>query len=262
MKSNARRALGSVLAVMAVLASRPVSVPARQPPPLAGPHNRGEVRALAKGKVLVASRALVDPNFVETVILLVEFTNKGAVGLVLNRQTDIPLSRLFTGPEGLHTAGARLFQGGPVEINGILGLVRASTSIADRHIVRDIYLVNSRESLENLAASGASPERYRVYAGYSGWGSEQLQRETMTGAWSVIDGDSKIVFDRTPDTLWDRLLKRTGGVQARTEEPSAGFGPAAAGGARGRALMLGPLAGRRPPRPPMREPTGSPRTRP
>ena len=53
-----------------------------------------------------------------------------------------------------------------------------------------------------------------MYAGYSGWGAEQLQRETMSGAWSVLDGDAKVVFDRNPDTLWDRLIKRTGGLLA------------------------------------------------
>ena len=95
------------------------------------------------------------------------------------------------------------------------GHVRLGVGAGDRHVLGDVYLVNSRESLDALIAGGAAPERCRVYAGYSGWSAEQLQRETISGAWSVLDGDARIIFDRNPDTLWDRLIKRAGGLEAR-----------------------------------------------
>ena len=83
----------------------------RQEPPLTGQQRRGVVRALSVGKILVASPELRDPNFLETVVLLVDFSSQGAVGLILNRQTDVPVSRVFTGPGGLHTGRAVLFLG-------------------------------------------------------------------------------------------------------------------------------------------------------
>jgi putative transcriptional regulator len=191
----------------------------RQESPLSREQRHGVVRALATGKLLVASRELRDPNFAETVVLLVQFSSEGAVGLILNRQTDVPVSRVFTGPEGLRAGCALMFLGGPVEVQGILGLARGTPGGSDRHVVNDVYLVNSRESLDGLIADGAVPERCRVYAGYSGWGAEQLQRETIAGAWAVLDGSSRIVFDPAPDTLWDRLIKVAGGLQASAPPP-------------------------------------------
>ena len=142
---------GVVALWLALAGVRPAGarLAAGQPPPLAGPGNRGEVRALRTGKILVASRELRDPNFVETVVLLVEFDPKGgAVGFIVNRRTDVPVSRVFTGPEGLRAGRALLFLGGPVEVKNIMGLTRNASSPQDRHVVGDVYLVPSFESLE------------------------------------------------------------------------------------------------------------------
>ena len=211
-----RIAASGALAIVAcaLAATLPASRVQAQEPPLNGGQRRGEVRALSTGKILVASRDLRDPNFAETVVLLVDFSSKGAVGLILNRQTDVPVSRVFTGPEGLNARRALVFLGGPVEVRGILGLARGSVAPGQRPVTADVYLVNSRESLDALIAGGAAPERCRVYAGYSGWGAEQLQQETISGAWSVLEGHARIVFDRDPGTLWDRLIKFAGGLQA------------------------------------------------
>lgn len=183
--------------------------------PLNGEQNRGTVRALATGKVLVAGRSLRDPNFFHTVVLLVDFSADGAVGLVLNRRTDVPISRVFTGPEGLRAGRSLLFQGGPVDVKGILGLARGVTAFQNRHVVKDVYLVNSREALDGILESGTTMDRCRVFAGYSGWGAEQLQREVIAGAWSVLDGNGRIAFDPHPDTLWDRLIRLAGGLQVQ-----------------------------------------------
>jgi putative transcriptional regulator len=183
--------------------------------PLNGEQNRGTVRALAKGKILVAARSLRDPNFLETVVLLVDFSADGAVGLILNRQTDVPISRVFTGPEGLRAGRSMMFLGGPVEVKGVLGLARGANAWQNRHVVKDVYLVNSRESLDALLEAGTSSDRCRIYAGYSGWGAEQLQNEVISGAWSVLDGNGRIAFDPEPSTLWDRLIRLAGGLQAR-----------------------------------------------
>src|SRR5438128_1829731 len=150
-------ARSGALAVMvcALWGTVPASHAHGQEPPLNGGQRKGEVRALSTGKILVASRELRDPNFAESVVLLVEFSSKGAVGLILNRQTDVPVSRAFTGPEALNATRALLFLGGPVEVQGVLGLARGTAGSGDRHVLGDVYLVNSRESLDALIAGGA-----------------------------------------------------------------------------------------------------------
>src|SRR5258708_4053877 len=93
-------------------------------PPVFPVQNRPRARDLATGKILVARRSLVDPNFAETVILLVQHDDDGTAGLILNRQTKIPLSKLSTEMESAKGRTDRLYHGGPVEPAGIMALLR------------------------------------------------------------------------------------------------------------------------------------------
>jgi putative transcriptional regulator len=174
----------------------------------------GVVRELAVGKLLIAARGLPDGNFSETVILLATFGSEGAMGLIINRQTEIPLARAF--PQ-LKTVSplARVYAGGPVATTRMIGLLRATKAPQDvRHIVSDIYLVATREPLESLIAAGADPERLRVYFGSAGWAPGQLEREAADGAWHVVPGDPALVFDPEPSSVWRREIRRTEGVMA------------------------------------------------
>jgi putative AlgH/UPF0301 family transcriptional regulator len=76
-------------------------------------------------------------------------------------------------------------------------------------VVADVYLVNTREVLDEVLAAGTGPDRFRVYAGYAGWEAAQLQRETALGAWHVFEGDPDVVFDPQPDSVWQRQIRRT-----------------------------------------------------
>ena len=168
----------------------------------------GALRELAAGKVLIASRALGDPNFVQTVVLLAEHNEQGSMGLVVNRRSEIPVSRVF--PHLARTWKAAIFIGGPVAPTGILALLRSGTPPPDsRHVAADLHVITAREPLETLVKQGAGLTHFRLYAGYAGWRPGQLERETTHGAWHVLSADPSIAFDNDPPTLWEREIRRT-----------------------------------------------------
>ena len=170
---------------------------------------RGAVRQLAPGKFLVAARNLPDPNFREAVVLLVDVNEQGAMGIILNRPTRATLTEILPGLTGSTAAGVAYF-GGPVQVAGVLALLRSELPRTDcRKVVADVYLVNTREVLDEVLAAGAGPDRFRVYAGYAGWEAAQLQREAALGAWHVFEGDPDVVFDPQPESVWQRQIRRT-----------------------------------------------------
>jgi putative transcriptional regulator len=175
----------------------------------------GIVRELAAGKVLIASRDLPDPNFSETVILLADHNSEGTMGLIINRQTEIPVARAFPQLKRVSPLG-RIYAGGPVDTTKVLGLLRAKSPGKDvRQIASEIYLVATREPLEGLISSGTDPDHFRVYIGYAGWAPGQLEREAVAGAWHVVPGDPALVFDPDPSSVWRREIQRTEGLMAR-----------------------------------------------
>ena len=170
----------------------------------------GTVRELAAGKVLVAARGLPDPNFSETVVLLVDHGAEGTMGLVINRRSEVPIARAFPHLTAGLGSAALLYEGGPVSRNGVVGLERSQTSSSrDRAVLPDVRLVTVREELEKLIASTAGPDQFRVYVGYAGWGPGQLERETVLGSWHVFRADGASVFDAHPETLWQRQIRRS-----------------------------------------------------
>jgi putative transcriptional regulator len=166
---------------------------------------------LAVGRLLVASRDLGDPNFAKTVILLVHYTEgQGAVGLVLNKRTDVPISRVF---HDLKEAGGRkdpVYIGGPVELNSVLALLKSATKPegADK-VFADVYLISNKDLLTKTLGSSAEPTVFHTYIGYAGWGAGQLEHEVELGAWHIMPADAGTVFHADPDSVWQRLIQRT-----------------------------------------------------
>ena len=168
----------------------------------------GAVKELAAGKLLVAVRGLPNPNFAETVILLAEHGGEGSIGLVLNRRTDGPLSRVFS--ELKHRTGLfiALYSGGPVATDGVVALEQSQATRQARQVLADVRMVASREALEALVASGAEPDRGHMCMG-SAVGPGQLERETLHGSWHVFHAETAVVCDPDPGTLWQRQVRRT-----------------------------------------------------
>jgi putative transcriptional regulator len=146
---------------------------------------------------------LSDPNFERSVVLLVHHGNEGSMGLVVNRPTAIPLSRLFAGEPGLEQGV--LFTGGPVEAGRFLLLLRAGRAPqGSRPVFADVYLGWSPEALRG--SSGI--EEFRVYSGYAGWAPGQLEAEIARGDWRLAPAEAPLVFVRHPERLWEELARR------------------------------------------------------
>lgn len=162
--------------------------------------------SLDVGSFLVASRSLRDPNFDRTVILMVNHNENGALGLILNRPTEVKLNDMVTGVEPLRERRETVWVGGPVGHWQVLLLARSTDRIegADR-ILSDVYFTASREVLETLISNETE---FRAYAGYAGWGAGQLEGEIDRGSWHVLPGESDMVFDPAPLDLWSELISR------------------------------------------------------
>ncbi|MFN0171739.1 MAG: YqgE/AlgH family protein [Bryobacteraceae bacterium] len=165
---------------------------------------------LAPGRFLVARRDLPDPNFDEAVVLLVHYDQEGAMGLVINRRTRIPMSRVFEELEKARGRGEPVFLGGPVQRTGVLALLRAKAKPEEAQTVfGEVHLVTTRTLLEKSLTAGTGSSEFRVYLGHSGWGPGQLEREVEIGTWHIFKGDMNSVFHPDPDTVWGRFIERT-----------------------------------------------------
>lgn len=163
---------------------------------------------LGDGKFLVASRKLGDPNFAETVILLVQYDAKGAMGLVINNPSKITIAEALAEIKGAKGRQEAVFLGGPVGRTGLQALLRSKTAPDEARLVfGDVYATGSRALVERTLGTAGSA--FRVYLGYAGWGSGQLERELALGAWHVLGPNAAFVFDAEPETVWQRLIRRT-----------------------------------------------------
>jgi putative transcriptional regulator len=168
------------------------------------------VEGVSAGKMLVAQRKLRDPNFIETVVLLLHYSEDGAMGLVVNRQTKISLSELFPDVKAKKPLSDPVYAGGPVQRTAGMALLRSSTEPSDsRHLFANVYLITDKKLLEKSLAAGKASSTFRVYLGYCGWAPDQLEGEIEAGAWHVFPGDAGQVFDPEPDALWERLIRKT-----------------------------------------------------
>jgi putative transcriptional regulator len=178
---------------------------------------RGPVKDLAAGRFLVAQRELVDPNFIRTVVLLAKYGEDGAMGLIINRPTKLPVSKVLDGLKGLKGRSEPAYLGGPVQVTGVLALVRSAAKLEEsQKVLGDVYLVSSREVLEKTLEGGGA---LRVYLGYSGWAPGQLEAELELGSWYIFRGDPALVFDPEPETVWSRLIRGAEVRIARLRRP-------------------------------------------
>jgi len=176
---------------------------------------------LAPGKILVARRTLEDPNFAETVIVLVDYNEEGTLGLIVNRQTKLPVSRLARDLAGAKGRTEPLYLGGPVAISGVMGLIRAKTKLEDaKHVSDDVYMISSKTAVEKAMASSFDSKTFRLYLGYAGWDAGQLEFEMTLDSWDVLPANPGIVFDPHPETLWQRLVEQEGMQIAAVKRPA------------------------------------------
>ncbi len=164
-----------------------------------------------RGRLVVAAPSLTDPNFRLAVVLLLDHTEDGAVGVLLNRPSDVPLASALPQWQRLATAPDAVFLGGPVQRDAIVALGR--TPIAGDSPLQRILAGTAVVDLQiDPDQQPADLHSVRLFAGYSGWGAGQLEAEIGAGGWFVLDAEPDDAFTDEPDKLWERVLVRQGGI--------------------------------------------------
>jgi len=162
-----------------------------------------------RGQLLIASPALLDPNFARTVVLVVEHNDEGAMGIVLNRPSTAAVAEAVPPLEDLVGEDEPVFVGGPVEPAAVVVLAEFSdTDAAAALVFGDLGFLRADADPSVLDAAA---RRFRVFAGYSGWGAGQLEAELEEPSWIVVDAETDDAFADDPDQLWRTVLQRKGG---------------------------------------------------
>lgn len=166
-----------------------------------------------KGRLLLATPPLEDPNFDRTVIYVLEHHEDGAIGLVLNRPSDEALEAPLDRWIDLQTAPSSVFTGGPVETNAMIGMATTKVLVDEpvEYITPISGLIASTDLSADPAIVAAHVDNVRVFRGYAGWGAGQLDAEIDQGAWLVLDAEIGDVFSDRPEELWHTVLKRQPG---------------------------------------------------
>ncbi|HZQ81104.1 MAG TPA: YqgE/AlgH family protein [Gaiellaceae bacterium] len=160
-----------------------------------------------RGKLLVSSPSLLDPNFRKTVVLIAHHDEDGAMGLVLSHPSDVAANDVVPVLDGLPGADDRVYVGGPVQPEAFMVLAefedvaQAAAPIMDR-----LGFMPADAEPEDLAI-----RRLRLFAGYSGWGEGQLEAELEEDSWIIVDAVADDAFANDPDELWRTVLHRKGG---------------------------------------------------
>ena len=160
-----------------------------------------------RGNLLVSSGGLFDPNFRHTVVLLGEHNAEGALGVVLNRALDVEAKDAVPDLADLVPPRDPVFQGGPVQPEGVVLLADFdSEGAADMPVLQTIGFVIG----EIAPGTREAIVRARVFAGYAGWGPGQLEAELEQDSWIVTPALPDDVFTDNPELLWSRVLQRMG----------------------------------------------------
>lgn len=167
-----------------------------------------------KNQLLIAMPSLQDPNFSRTVTYICEHGDHGAMGIVLNRPTELRLADVLKHMEiegGMGEAGEQIvYLGGPVEEErGFVLHTDPAAWDSTLQVNDDISITTSRDILEAMAR-GAGPSHTLVALGYAGWGAGQLEREMQDNAWLSGPADPSILFDLPPDQRWEAAARLLG----------------------------------------------------
>jgi len=181
---------------------------------------------LGAGKLLVASRDLGDPNFAQTVVLLVHYDAEGVVGLILNRRSRVPLSRVLDDLKAAKDRSDPVYLGGPVEPAAVFGLLQSQAKVEGaEHVFGRVYMISTKPLFEKTISAQPAPDVFHAYMGYAGWTAGQLRMEVALGAWFIFPADAGAVFNADPDALWSQMIHKTELKLAETAPGNADWPP-------------------------------------
>lgn len=210
--------LATVLAAVLTLVAAPTAGAAPEQGFVTGDPRAAAARAPARlayrprrGMFLVAAPKLRDPTFAQTVVLLLEYDETGALGLVINRPTELSLEDALVTPPP-NSAAHVVHSGGPVEHRRLIALLRSPVAVDEaQHVFGDVYASGSMDTLHRLLDTDGHESDVRTYLGYAGWSPGQLDAEIARGDWIVTPADAASVFDLPPGDVWRDLMRRNAG---------------------------------------------------
>jgi putative transcriptional regulator len=171
--------------------------------------------APTKGRLLIATPPLEDPNFDRTVIYVLEHHDEGALGLVLNRPSPEELGDALRAWTAMQSDPSTVFVGGPVEPDALIAIARMRDAAGATADPEHLAPLNGDLASADLAADPddvrPAISALRVFRGYAGWGPGQLEGEIESGAWLVLDPEPTDLFTEEPDELWRTVLRRQPG---------------------------------------------------
>ena len=165
------------------------------------------------GQLLVATPSLLDPNFARAVVLVLDHDEDGALGVVLDRPSELAVADVLPAWADVVGTPERLFAGGPVSTTSALGVAQLATGtpaapLGWRRVFGDTGLLDLDTPVEVL---GDALGGLRIFAGYSGWGAGQLEAEVEEGSWLVVPALPGDLTTAAPERLWGEVLRRQGG---------------------------------------------------
>ena len=185
---------------------------------LAAPAPYENSSGLAPGKFLVASRHLNDPNFSESVVLLLGYGRQGALGVIINRPTNVPLADVVPDAVQATPESGLVYLGGPVARTAMLLLLRSTHQSGDiEQVFEDVYFSGSQLVLQEKIHEQGSI--FRMYSGHAGWGPGQLDDEVARGDWSIFPADTDSIFNTPSEKIWPAFMPRDSGKWVRTSTP-------------------------------------------
>ncbi|MBR7799908.1 YqgE/AlgH family protein [Undibacterium fentianense] len=167
---------------------------------------------------LIAMPTMNDPIFGGSVVYICEHNARGAMGMVINRPTDMTIADLFERIDlqleiipNSHPLGQRaVLFGGPVQSDrGFVLHANAGKYSSSLQVSEDVAFTTSRDILESLAA-GETPERLLLSIGYAGWDAGQLEKEILANGWLTVPADLRVMFDIPVEDRFDEAMKLLG----------------------------------------------------
>ncbi len=164
-----------------------------------------------KGQLLLDSGQLRGSFFQRTVVLICQHDSEGAFGLVLNRTTGNSVGDMVVAdlPETLKSCP--LYLGGPVQPSA-LSFLHSDSFIADANVMPNLSLGQSVDDLMEVGESFSPTRKLKLFAGYAGWSAGQLEDEMKRKAWLTHPATVDLVFNATPEQLWQKILREKGGL--------------------------------------------------
>lgn len=160
---------------------------------------------ISKGTFLISNPYITDDNFYKTVVLICEYNECGAFGLILNKPMEVLADQVITDSNDILGSGKKLYFGGPVDTNRIFCL-HGNYNNSDHkceEICKNVFMGSSKECFKSMQEQGRTEDSFRrIYLGCSCWGDGQLEGELDMNLWTVGPANDKLVFYPDPSVIW------------------------------------------------------------